>query len=487
MSDWFLPQEERPWSTGNLVVPLVHGAAYFARLREVVQATTAGDRVFFTDWQGDDDERLGDDGLTIGDLLCAAAERGVEVRGLLWRSHSQKLRFSAQENGRLAHRINEAGGEALLDQRVRRGGSHHQKLFVVRQVDDREQDVAFVGGIDLCHGRRDDADHAGDAQPPPLDPAYGAHPPWHDAMVEIHGPAVVDVLEVFCERWDDRTPLDHRNPYRAMLQRAARMPRHPEPLPQEWDPPPPAGPHRVQLLRTYPAKHPRFPFAPKGERSVARGYTRAFARARRLVYIEDQYFWSDEVARTLAEALRREPELHVIAVVPRHPEQDDRFSGPSMRFGQELARRVLEEAGGDRFGIYDLENDAGTPIYVHAKLCIVDDEWMTCGSDNLNLRSWTHDSELTCAVVDDEGRLPRELRASLWAEHLGVDAADPRVLDVAAAPGIWRSRVGAPGSRVRPHARSTLGPVARSWARPVYRLLDDPDGRPRGLRRTGRF
>ena len=60
--------------------------------------------------------------------------------------------------------------------------------------------------------------------------------------------------------------------------------------------------------------------------------------------------------------------------------------------------------------MFDLENDAGTPIYVHAKVCVVDDHWMTIGSDNLNLRSWTHDSELTCAVVDPDGELPRSLR-----------------------------------------------------------------------------
>jgi len=55
--------------------------------------------------------------------------------------------------------------------------------------------------------------------------------------------------------------------------------------------------------------------------------------------------------------------------------------------------------------MFDLHNAEGTPIYVHAKVCIVDDEWMTIGSDNLNLRSWTHDSELTCAVVDPDGNL----------------------------------------------------------------------------------
>ena len=229
------------------------------------------------------------------------------------------------------------------------------------------------------------------------------------------------------------------------------MPRHPEQLPERWEPPPEAGPHLVQILRTYPAKRPAYPFAPAGERSIAKAYSRAFARARRLIYIEDQYFWSDTVATTLADALRREPELQVIAVVPRYPEEDNRIGGPPMMYGQRLAWDLLHEAGGDRFAMFDLENAAGTPIYVHAKVCVVDDHWMTIGSDNLNLRSWTHDSELTCAVVDPEGELPRSLRTSLWAEHLGLPPDDPRLSDLSGALALWTERVGASGSRIGRH------------------------------------
>ena len=487
MSDWFLPAAERPWTSGNLVIPHVHGADYFARLLDVIGSTRSGDRIFLTDWRGDCDERLKKDGPTVAELLSSAARRGVEVRALLWRSHSDKGRLNAQENNHLGTIINKSGGEALLDERVRRGGSHHQKLLVIRRQGTRADDVAFVGGIDLSHGRRDDAIHAGDPQAPPLDERYGPTPPWHDAMAEIRGPAVSHVLDTFTERWEDPTPLDHRNPYRAVVHRLARMPRRPERLPERWEPPPQAGPHQVQILRTYPAKRPAYPFAPAGERSIARAYSHAFARARRLVYVEDQYFWSEVVAATLADALLREPDLHVIAVVPRFPEEDNRISGPPMLFGQRRAWNQLREAGGDRFAMFDLENDAGTPIYVHAKVCVVDDQWMTIGSDNLNLRSWTHDSELTCAVVDPDGVLPRSLRTSLWAEHLGLQQDDPRLSDLSGAPALWAERVGATGSRVRRHEPAALSARTRLWAGPAYRTLFDPDGRPRKLRGTTRF
>jgi phosphatidylserine/phosphatidylglycerophosphate/cardiolipin synthase-like enzyme len=487
VSDWFLPAEERPWTSGNLVIPHVHGVAYFARLLEVLEATEAGDRIFFTDWRGDGDERLTEDGPTVGEALAAAGRRGVEVRAMLWRSHADQIRLNAEPNRHLGMLINESGGEALLDERVRRGGCHHQKLFVVRRRDQRDEDVAFVGGIDLCHGRRDDADHDGDPQAPPLDERYGRTPPWHDAMLEIRGPAVAHVLDTFSERWDDPTPLDHRNPYRALMHKRAKMPRHPRSLPERWDPPPEAGPHQVQVLRTYPAKRPAFPFAPDGERSIARAYTRAFARARSLVYVEDQYLWSAEVTETLAEALEREPDLRVIAVVPRYPEEGGRVSGPAMSYGQRLAWECLREAGGRRFAMYDLQNQAGTPVYVHAKVCIVDDEWMTCGSDNLNLRSWSHDSELTCAVVDPEGKLPRELRTSLWAEHLGLPRDDARLGDLGNASVLWAERAAAEDSRIREHLPARVSRRRRHWARPAYRFLIDPDGRPRGLRRSGSF
>ena len=90
-------------------------------------------------------------------MLGRADERGVDVRGLIWRSHMEKLNFSAAENRLLGRQLQSRGAEALLDMRVRTGGSHHQKLVVIRHRDDPERDIAYVGGIDLCHSRRDDA------------------------------------------------------------------------------------------------------------------------------------------------------------------------------------------------------------------------------------------------------------------------------------------------------------------------------------------
>jgi phosphatidylserine/phosphatidylglycerophosphate/cardiolipin synthase-like enzyme len=134
------------------------------------------------------------------------------------------------------------------------------------------------------------------------------------------------------------------------------------------------------------------------------------------------------------------------------------------------------------------------------------------GSDNLNRRSWTNDSEASCAVIDetrdereprDPGglgdgarRLARETRLRLWHEHLGIDAGeliDPiagfdALASSAAALDVWHEggrRGPRPLGRLRAHRPEPVKGVAAVWARLMYRTLVDPDGRPRSLRRAG--
>src|ERR1700730_17198021 len=461
LENWFLMGSERgneltgldrrhpggtAWTTGNKVETLVHGATYFRRLLDAVSGLDSGDRRSLTDWRSDPDQRLGDGPETeVGAVLTAAVRRGVSVKGLLWRSHSDRLGFSAKENRHLGKVVNAAGGEVLLDQRVRLGGSHHQKLIVIRHAERTERDVAFVGGIDLCHSRRDDADHHGDRQHQTMAPVYGPRPPWHDAQLAVQGPAVGDLEFCFRERWDDHGPLS-RDPLGVMHDLLRHTHRKASALPPMHADPTPLGTHAVQVLRTYARRHGGYPLAPHGERSVARGFRKAIGRARRLIYLEDQFLWSKEVAETFAAALVACPSLHIIAVVPRFFDQGSTLTLRPNQVGREQAVGVLLDAGGDRVAIYDIENSEGTPIYVHAKISVIDDVWASVGSDNFNRRSWSHDSEISCAVIDDErdGRSPvdpaglgdgarkfaRELRLKLWREHLGrEDGDDADLLD----------------------------------------------------------
>ena len=495
----------RAYTTGNLAEPLIHGATYFARLYDVLCGLQRGDWIHFTDWRGDADERLAGPGTEVARVLADAAKRGVHVRGLIWRSHPDQAKFSEQENLHLVETVNEHGGEVLLDERVRKGGSHHQKLFLIRRKDNEDEDVAFVGGIDLCHSRNDDERHLGDPQVYEMSDAYGERPPWHDVQLQVQGPAVGDLATTFRERWEDPAPLDHRNPWRFLQRKAAREPRKPDPLPEMPDDPAPRGPHAIQVLRTYPHKrHHAYPFARKGERSIARAYGKALERVQTLIYVEDQYFWSRDVAETLADALRKKPNLHLIAVLPRYPEQSGFASYPESS-GQHEAIEMVKEAGGERVAFYDIENEAGTPIYVHAKVCVMDDVWAMIGSDNLNRRSWTHDSELSCAILDDERdereprdpgglgdqarRFARDVRLTLWREHLGASFGEAEMIDPLLGFALWRRAATErpPGARVVEHHTPKVPRLHRKWARYVYRKSVDPDGRPRRLRRKRTF
>ena len=510
---WFLTAAERgnpstrldvrhpgdeAWTEGNLVRPLIHGATYFAELNHRVSQMRQGDLLMFVDWRGDSDEHLTDSpDSEVGEVLADAARRGVDVRGLLWRSHWDALAFSAAKNRHLGDLINDAGGQCMLDMRVRAGGSHHQKFVILRHLENPERDIAFVGGIDLCHGRRDDASHAGDPQPQPMAAVFGKQPPWHDVQLAISGPAVGDVETVFRERWENPQAFS-RSPTRWLADRVRHDNPASTPLPAQNADPEPAGPHPVQLLRTYPRRAGGYPYAPQGERSVARGYTKAINQARRLIYLEDQYLWSPEVAATFAAAMTRNPELRLIAVLPHFPDQDGRLSKPPNVVARDRAIATLRKAAPGRVAFYGPESTAGVPVYVHAKVCVIDDEWASVGSDNFNRRSWTHDSELSAAVCDPD--YARELRLDLAREHLDRtgpmdDLHDPAATfeafaDSAAELQRWYddgSRGARPPGRLRPLTDTPLTRFTQSWASLLYRLVYDPDGRPVRVRRRGTF
>ncbi|MBB5868299.1 phosphatidylserine/phosphatidylglycerophosphate/cardiolipin synthase-like enzyme [Allocatelliglobosispora scoriae] len=526
VTTWFLTKSERgnaattidsrnpdglAWTEGNRVRALVHGSAYFRELLTAIEGTDAGDVVMFTDWRGDPDEQLDGPGTEIATVLAAAAKRGVVIKGLIWRSHHDSLQFSAGPNRELVDAIQAAGGDCLLDMRVKVGGSHHQKLFLVRHQGRPEADVAFVGGIDVCHSRNDGPEHLGDPQSVPMAQSYGERPPWHDVQLEIRGPAVGDVETVFRERWNDPAELSSSLVHR-LRDKLERRKADPDELPRRLPDPPartalPGGtagvPQHVQVLRTYPRlRTSPYPFAPRGERSIARGYLKAISQARKLIYVEDQYLWSEEVIRPFAAALEANPELHVIAVLPMFPDSANRAVADAQAYGRHKALSMLRKAGGDRVASYGIENEDCTPIYVHAKVCIIDDTWATVGSDNFNLRSWTYDSELTCAVFDPTGGdgLPRDLRLTLNREHLGRSDDDEELLDPAAVFAAFAACArdldawhdgGRSGPRPVGRLRAYQPPEVAHWRRPlarmVYQAVCDPDGRPTKLRLRNRF
>ena len=79
------------------------------------------------------------------------------------------------------------------------------------------------------------------------------------------------------------------------------------------------------------------------------------------------------------------------------------------------------------------KHDKGSPvlavqlkgIYVHAKLMVVDDVFVSVGSSNLNRRGLEHDGEVNAFAIPqslkrDPGNPALRLRCQLWAEHFGL-------------------------------------------------------------------
>ena len=318
------------------------------------------------------------------ELLAELAE-SVEVRVLLWAGpplpvfhpHRSEVRTVRDEltRGTKVH--------CVLDARERSMHCHHEKLVII------DDEVAFVGGIDLTSLGGDRCDGCGH-------PAKGRLG-WHDVATKLRGPAVADVAEHFRQRWHEVAGEQLPPPARSA----------------------PAGEVEVQIVRTVPERTYRF--APKGEFRILEAYVRALRSAEHLIYIENQFLWSTEIVAILAEKLRNPPaeEFRVVLLLPARPN-----SGADTTRGQ---LGCLIEADGGRGGLLATTVHAGTeertdPLYVHAKVTIVDDRWLTVGSANLNEHSLFNDTEMN--VVTCNPTLARQTRLELWAEHLDRSVAD---------------------------------------------------------------
>jgi phosphatidylserine/phosphatidylglycerophosphate/cardiolipin synthase-like enzyme len=283
--------------------------------------------------------------------------------------------------------------ECSLDARERPLHCHHEKTIV---IDDR---VAFVGGIDLTSMAGDRFD----VREHPARAAIG----WHDASARIEGPVVADVAEHFRMRWREINS---------------------QPLPPV-SPPDPAGEAELQIVRTVPERV--YAAVPRGDFRILESYVGAIRSAQRFIYIENQFVWSPEIARLLRDKLidPPTPDFRLLLVLPSNPKN-----------GNDDTRGVLAElidADDDNgrilaCAVYARSGPRADPIYVHAKVAIIDDRWLTLGSANLNEHSLFNDTEMN--VVAHAPELALRTRQRLWAEHLELPTneipADPiRTID----------------------------------------------------------
>ncbi|MEO7003546.1 MAG: phospholipase D-like domain-containing protein [Ktedonobacterales bacterium] len=363
--------------------------------------------------------------LRVCDVLGFAAQHGVQVGVLLWdafHAGSHLTNNPAHE----AEQLRAVGVDCLLDDSSRSVThimqSLHQKVCV---VDGR---VAFVGGVDLTFQANGDYDRWDTHHHPCASQVRGtehsvARHPWHDAHTRVTGPAVADVFTNIVQRWSDVAKRHKVSDWPAQLATPQS-----QPLPNG---------HTAQVVRTIPPN--TYQFAPLGIGAILDAYLHAIRRAQCYIYIENQYLWehifvgldvtqwgerSAEMSllfETLEGALERGVALTFL--LPDHPNCGRRFTDQGIDWLRERAPQAAQEGRLNVFalGVSDDQDFAPggvrfRPVYVHAKVAIVDDTWWIAGSANLNSRGMHSDAEIDVATLDPA--TARDLRIALWSEHL---------------------------------------------------------------------
>ncbi len=390
-SDW-------PVRAGSTVDVLLDGEEALSAMVEAI--TNARSHVHIAGWHASPDFRptRGPDSRTLREILADAAER-VPVRMLMWAGPPLPVFQPTRRMARDACEGFTAGTNVrcVLDRRERTMHCHHEKIVVV------DDEVAFVGGIDFTALQGDRLDSERHLPDRPLG--------WHDVATRLRGPIVADVATHFTQRWSEvaAEPLS--------------APRVPEPV----------GDTSVRLARTVPERTYRF--ARRGEFGILDTYLRALRSATSLVYLENQFLWSAEVADVLAGLLTNPPQdrFRMVLVLPRRPSD-----GADTTRGQ-LGQLVAADAGRGRLlaaTVSAREGETTGPLYVHAKVGIVDDAWLTIGSANLNEHSLFNDTEVNVVVEDSD--LVRRTRLRLWAEHLETTEAAVSGDPVDLVDSLWR-------------------------------------------------
>lgn len=280
--------------------------------------------------------------------------------------------------------------------------AHHMKLLVI------DDEVAFCGGIDMTVGRWDTPDHLED-DPNRLSPFGRPEPPWHDATTCASGPAARTLGELARDRWEMATG-ERLDP----VQRSGTIVDiWPEALEPEF------RKVRIGIARTSPKYQERREVVEIETATLA-----MIASARQSLYIESQYFANRRLAEAMAKRIAEPDGPEIVIVNPKSA--SGWLEEKTMDTARARLIKLMQEADRhDRFRIFYPVNAAGTAIYVHAKIMIVDDRILKLGSANLNNRSMGYDTEsdVILEVSQDDVDLRAAIRTrrnTLLAEHLGT-------------------------------------------------------------------
>lgn len=390
--------------TADRFAVLMENAAYFAALRSAL--AKARRSIVILGWQFDPRTRLDpqsphdDRQAQIGHQLrmLVKANPDLDVRLLIWKS---PLLIAASQ-GFFPHRaqgwFRKRMVELRLDPPPAIGACHHQKVVI---IDDA---LVFCGGGDISSDRWDDEEHL-DGDPRRCLPSGVIPPPRHEVMAVMDGAAARALGDLARERW-----------FRATGERTIPDDTDGDPWPDGVEPDMCGTP--VAIARTEPGG--------RGRTEVRENealHLDAIRRAKRLIYLENQYFTSPAIAEALAARLGEQdgPEI-VLVSTGTSPSWFDRITMDTAR--SEILFRLEQADRHNRFFAFTPHTRQGERIIVHAKVSIYDDRVLRIGSTNLNNRSFGFDTECDIATepTDDAGRdAIRRFRQRTIGHWIGVD------------------------------------------------------------------
>ncbi len=400
---------------------------------------------------------------------------GLQVRVLKWKFGALKSVFRGSMVFDLIRWLRHPAIDFKFDSAHPIGCSHHQKIVV---IDDK---FAVCGGIDVTTDRWDTPQHieGDERRRKPNGKPYG---PWHDLTMLVEGDAAGALAELGRARW----------------QKSGGQPLQPcPPLPGT------AWPANLRAeFRDVEVGIARTIAAYAGEAAVNEVenlFVEHISRAKRFIYAESQYFASRCIAEAIAQRLGQPDPPEILLINSLSAEgwlAQAAMDGARVR----LLHAIAESDPGKRLQVFVPLTTGGTPIYVHAKLMIVDDEVVRIGSANMNNRSMGLDTEADVFIDaarpandrDDVRSAIRSLRYRLLAEHCGINAS--AVPDLLAKHGSMAKMILSlprKGKRLEPFRLRPLTETEKAVADTA--LLDperpeelfEPISRRRGLFRRG--
>lgn len=345
MNRRFMPQRSSRWVPGNHFELLENGEEFFPRVFGAIES--ARHEVMletFILWE----DKIGQ---ALHAAMLAAARRGVQVHALVDGFGSAGL--SKDFVGSLV----EAGvqlrifdpGHTIMGQRLNLLRRMHRKIVVV------DGEVGFIGGINYS------ADHVAD---------YGPEAK-QDYAVLVRGPIVAQLRQFTHDAVLGRVPR-----WRRPLQKTAKAAAVPQPVSGSAAQPPHAGPADAIFVTRDNHHHTN---------DIERHYRVALRAARHRVVIANAYFFPGyRFIREIRRAARRGVDVRLILQ-----------GQPDMAIVRTAASML-----------YDHLLRAGVRIYeycdrpLHGKVALVDDEWSTVGSSNLDPLSLSLNLEANVVIRD---------------------------------------------------------------------------------------